>query len=142
MIKRNIYSLRVIGVPKNLPSIYEGLKGINPITKNEELICVNKFTNKSLKMDSSFKKEYFYNIECDKKSSDKYLDYVFSSDLTMPLKFIKKLSLSFKKCEFVLENKSSSHLNEKLRFLNGNIIGNRKIKIIPLVSGRRPELEL
>jgi hypothetical protein len=127
MIKRNIYSLRIIGVPKNLPSIYEGLKGINPITEEEELICVNKFINKSLRRDSNLKKECFYNIECDKKSSDRCLDYVFGSDLLLPLKFIKKLSFSFKKCEFILENKSSSHLNEKMRFLNGNIIAGVRI---------------
>lgn len=125
-MKRNIYSLRIIGVPKNLPSIYEGLKGINPITKEKELICVNKFTNKSLRKDSSFKKECFYNIECDKKSSDKYLDYVFGSDLTMPLKFIKKLSFSFKNVEFVLENKSSPLLNERVRVLNGCIVSGDK----------------
>ena len=122
MKNRNIYSLRVIGEPKNLSSIYEGLKGINPQTKEEELICVNKFLNKSPHIPSSFSNEVFYNIECDNKSSDKYLDYVFSSELPIPLNFVKKLSYSFKNYEFILENKSSSHLNEKVRILSGFII--------------------
>jgi hypothetical protein len=121
-MKRNIYSLRILGESKKLSSIYEGLKGINPVTKEEELICVSKFINKTLRRDSVLKKECFYNIECNKKSSDKYLDYVFGSNLLMPIKFIKKLSFSFKNFEFVLESKSSSSSNERIRILNGRII--------------------
>jgi hypothetical protein len=121
MKNRNIYTLRIIG--SNLMCIYNNLKGINPETKFEELICVDKFTNKSI--DEKFPKA-FYNIDCDNKSSDKYLDYVFSSDLSIPINVIIKLSACFKNFEFVLENKSSSNLNEKFRFLDGEKIAGGK----------------
>lgn len=119
MKNRNIYSLRILGVPEHLSSVYEGLQGINPETKEKELLCVDKFKLK-LKEPYCILKGNFYNIECNKK--EKYLDYVFSSDILITSEFIKKLSNSFKNFEFVLENKSSFNLNERFRFLNGRLI--------------------
>jgi hypothetical protein len=133
---RNIYALKIIGNPDTINKVFEGLKGINKETKKEELICVDKFLTKIKNVftgqediatpDKIFSHEKFYNIECDRKSSSRCIEYVFGSELSLPIEFIKKISKCFIDFEFVLENKNSSTLNERFRFTNGYILAGGK----------------